>query len=720
MLNKDVKKEIQQAYSKFLEARELKPRYGQKLMIAEIAKTLGSIQLNADGERQTEGHLCVIEAGTGTGKTVSYLLAALPVAKALGKKVVLATATVALQEQVVLKDLPDLIRYADLKFNFCLAKGRGRYMCLSKLDKILTSSDDTQFIPLYEDEHSEISEFDTKLYTSMMEKLGEGKWDGDRDNWHDEIDQPAWQRVTTDHRQCTGRNCKFVRQCAFFNARELLDEADCIVANHDLVLADLALGGGAILPAPEETIYIFDEGHHLPDKALNHFASHTRYKSTIRWLGQSEGQWSNLIEPLTDASYFTQIAAPTEAVFKNVRSLMEAHLPHMQEWVYALEASNEKDNDRFRRDDRQESSRQLRFEQGVVPAAMEYLARELVDAFLDLSMHLSKLHKELETLIEDDYPLVPRVDIETVHGAVGTWLARADGNLSLWKSYADTKVIENWPIARWITVTTFNDVMDYEIVSSPILASKALEKDLWSRCCGAVVTSATLTALNSFDRFKIRSGTYDDSHYSVVPSPFDYPNRAVLRIPSFAVEANFAADHTDSMIEYLPEIINKKAGTLVLFSSRKQMLEVFDQLPADFRMLILMQGSQSKQVLVSDHKKRIDEGGGSIIFGLASFAEGVDLPGKYCTHVIIAKIPFAVPDDPLEASLAEWVESRGGNSFMQITVPDAAMRLVQACGRLLRTESDEGVVTIMDKRLITKRYGQALLNSLPPFKRELG
>ena len=142
----------------------------------------------------------------------------------------------------------------------------------------------------------------------MMNQLSVGEWDGDRDAWDDEIEQSTWQRITTDHRQCTGRKCSNVRNCSFFKAREALDEADVIVANHDLVLADLALGGGAILPAPEDAIYIFDEGHHLSDKALNHFANQTRYKSAIRWLGQSEGQWPKLNDSLLDASYFQQLA----------------------------------------------------------------------------------------------------------------------------------------------------------------------------------------------------------------------------------------------------------------------------------------------------------------------------------------------------------------------------------------------------------------------------
>ena len=147
------------------------------------------------------------------------------------------------------------------------------------------------------------------------------------------------------------------------------------------------------------------------------------------------------------------------------------------------------------------------------------------------------------------------------------------------------------------------------------------------------------------------------------------------------------------------------------------MLDVYDALPNHWQDLILVQGDRSKQAMIKQHKERVDKKQGSILFGLASFAEGVDLPGNYCTHVVIAKIPFSVPDDPVEAALSDWIKARGGNPFMEISVPDAAMKLVQASGRLLRRESDTGTISLMDRRIVTKRYGSAILNSLPPFKR---
>ena len=314
---------------------------------------------------------------------------------------------------------------------------------------------------------------------------------------------------------------------------------------------------------------------------------------------------------------------------------------------------------------------------------------------------------------------MPEVDLEAVYPMLGSWCARAEGNAALWKSFAETKPQANWPIARWISLIEFEDTVDFELVSSPILASATLAQHLWEPCCGAIATSATLTALGRFDRFQLRAGTPQDAIYEVVPSPFDFAKNGVLRVPKYAVEGNMAAAHTDSIIGMLPDIVGGSEATLVLFSSRRQMLDVYDGLQEDWRERILMQGKESKQLLLQKHRQCVDEGKSSVLFGLASFAEGVDLPGKYCQHVVIAKIPFAVPDDPVEAAMAEWIEKQGGNAFMKITVPDAAVKMVQACGRLLRTETDTGVITILDKRIVSKRYGAAILQSLPPFRLEL-
>lgn len=702
MLTDQLKQQIQRAYSQFLENKGMKSRYGQKLMIAEIARTLGGIELDDDNKRKTEGHVCVVEAGTGTGKTVAYLLPAIAIAKAMGKKLVVSTATVALQEQIVNKDLPELLRHSGLSFNFALAKGRGRYLCLSKLDNVLSEYESgmNPTRALYEDEMPSVNAQAIKLYQTMMDALAGNRWNGERDTWPQALEQNEWQIITTDHRQCTGRRCSNVSSCSFFRARDSLHSVDCIVTNHDLVLADLALGGGAILPDPADSLYVFDEGHHLPQKALSHFSHHSRMLSTSKWLDQCNKSLGTMLGHISGAGNVDRYAEQLPAALTDCKQGLDRLYPELEGYAQSIAF-----------DDRQSH---YRFPNGVIPQDLLMSSVDLHRSFSRLSELLAKMCDELTEAMEDLHCPVPKVDLENHYPVVGTWQARAEANRELWASYATPDKTTSVPKARWLTPVDNTGAMDIEICSSPILAARTLEYSLWEKCCGAVVTSATITALGRFDRYQMRAGTPADSNYQVVPSPFNFAN-ATLEIPLCAVDASNADVHTLSLIEHLPTLLNKDEATLVLFSSRRQMMDVYDELPADWRERILVQGDSSKQEMLMQHRKRIDEGKGSVLFGLASFAEGVDLPGDYCRHVVIAKLPFAVPDDPIEASLSEWVEARGGNAFMEITVPDASLKLVQACGRLLRTESDTGKITLLDRRILTKRYGKAILNSLPPF-----
>ncbi len=292
MLQDSDKKTIQAAYSAYLTACDIKARQGQKEMIAHIARSMGAIDVDSGSGERMSGGISVIEAGTGTGKTVAYLIASIPLAKRHDKTLVISTATIALQEQIINKDLPAVLQHSGLEFSYELAKGRGRYMCPAQLYAQLESSDPSQgALGLYPDE---VDLRPTKDQRELLEGFKSAfkshQWEGDRDSWPQAIDDLDWRRVTTDHARCTGRRCEFIASCPFYKAREAIETADVVVANHDLVLADLALGGGAILSKPQDTIYVFDEGHHLPDKALDHFASTCRLGASIKWLGALEKQ----------------------------------------------------------------------------------------------------------------------------------------------------------------------------------------------------------------------------------------------------------------------------------------------------------------------------------------------------------------------------------------------------------------------------------------------
>ena len=702
MLADEIKSSIQTAYSQMLESRELIPRYGQRLMIAEIAKTLAV--LSSDEEQ--EPPICVCEAGTGTGKTLAYVLAVLPLAQALDLKVVIATATVALQEQVVNKDLPEILDGSNLSFSFSLAKGRGRYLCLSKLDMLLRGSDSMQaMMDLYGEELDDPAAGDQKLYKKMLEELSAGNWKGDRDDWKDPISDQNWKPVTVDNTQCMGPKCSHFRNCCFFQARDSLENADCIVSNQDLVLSDLALGGGVILPDPEKCIYIFDEAHHLPFKSNNHFSTFSRIKSSITWLERLE-----IISLRLQKDEF--IDATQQKSLSLLCSSAREQLDHawilLEQILESLEIQESYEN-----------RIQHAFKMGVVPEELQLLAADFANQFARISISLQSISDDLKDDMEDGGDVARRQLAEQWFPLIGTQCKRAAGAHELWLSFAANDPEGQAPSARWLSKTDNENYSDISLSSSPVLAAENLQERLWQSCAGAVLTSATLSALGQFDMLKMRAGLPEHTNYLSIASPFDYASSASLVVPRMNCEPSNGERHTELIVKAIPKLIDKNGAALMLFSSRRQMQDVLQRLPNEWYELILCQDDYQKSQLLKYHRQRIDKGEGSIIFGLSSFAEGVDLPGKYCTHVLIAKIPFAVPNDPIELTLSEWIEQKGMNPFMTLAVPDAAFKLVQASGRLLRNEKDTGKITLFDERIVSKRYGKAILDSMPPYKREI-
>ena len=698
MLDQSIKEIIQQAYRQFLKSRDLKPRLGQKQMIAAIANSLG----HSDADKR----LAVIEAGTGTGKTVGYLLSALPIAHAKNKTVVVATGTIALQEQLILKDIPDLLESCDWDYQVTLVKGRGRYICNMRLQQCLDAIKSREAgLFLFEDEMPFNPNAQSEaLYQELSESLEDNSWDGDRDAWDTRIPDTDWQTLTVDHRQCTGRRCQFVDQCPFFKARAELEEADCIVANHDLVMADLALGGGAILPPPEDCIYIFDEGHRLGETAVKHFGAQCRINTTLNWLERVPKQLKGQTPVFEKDKTIIEMLPRIESGANEIVALLATCYPQFQAYLDNLE------------DDRQ----LYRFPQGDVGEGIRELAQNISALTSRWIGRVEVLKDTLnEALTNRDY-VVPIPDIELFYQQVGSWLTKGENLLALWDRLKQQLTSHAVPLACWLRLDdSGSGNLDIAINASPIQATEILREQLWGSCYGAVITSATLRSLGNFNTLKRETGIPESSQFLSVSGAFNYAEAATLSVPKDCIEGNAIHEHTDYIADNLGDMVEKKVGTLVLFSSRRQMDEVYDQLDTDLQSICLVQGKYSNREMVRLHKERVDQGKTSVLVGLASFAEGVDLPGDYCKHVIIAKLPFMVPDDPLHEALSEWVEDKGGNSFFDIALPIASLRLIQACGRLLRTESDTGTVSILDKRLVTKRYGSQLIDALPPYKRQL-
>ena len=679
-----VKDEIQIAYRTWLAARDFKPRRGQRQMIAQIARSL-----SADVDR-----IAVVEAGTGTGKTAAYCLAAIPLAQSLNKTIVLSTATVALQEQVILQDLPDIQERAGLKFSLTLAKGRGRYVCLKRLDDHLKYTDQ-QEIPIFD----ATDEDHTVLYQEMLNLFSRGQWDGEVDSWAEGMSDSAWSGVTTDHRGCSNNRCSFFKQCPFFRARSHLEGSDVIVANHDLVLADLALGGGAVLPEPEDCIYILDEAHHIADKTQNHFSTNARVNGTIQWLDHINKVLSSLAQrfgrPANLTSLATSAAAEADA--------LTSHLHALSEGLNTLPFET-----------KEEDREVYRFPQGDIPATLMDLSMALLPSMGKLCDVVEQAHELLQEAVAGNTDWQNAYEAEDWLVPVGQLQSRALATRALFEDYS-LGASRPRRYARWLN----RNFYDVEMVSAPIEPGNILQEVLWQRCYGAVCTSATLTALGRFDRFIERVGLQPDVSAAVIASPFNYPEVATFHVPAMQSDPRDFDAHTEEVIDLIPDLLNQHVSALVLFTSWRQLNAVISGLPKTLAEGLLVQGEGSKQALLQEHRQRIDEGKSSYLFGVASFSEGLDLPGEYCRHVVIVKLPFSVPDDPVDQAIAEWAEAQGRNAFYEISVPDASLRLVQACGRLIRSEKDYGTISMLDKRIVTQRYGRALIESLPPFRLDL-
>ncbi|NQZ83339.1 MAG: ATP-dependent DNA helicase DinG, partial [Colwellia sp.] len=660
-----------------------------------IAKTLA-------GEYDKTRKIIIIEAGTGTGKSLAYSLGAIPLAISRSKKVCISTATVALQEQLVDKDLPFLKKHSGLDFNFTLVKGRQRYVCRQKLALAVSNDDSPQagFTFAQKPKANEI-----KLLHDMHKALLDNHWQGDLDSWPDAVPSYLWQQIQCDKHSCLKHLTEHTH-CPFHKARETMDMADVLVINHSLLLADLELGGGKILPAPEDVFYIIDEAHHLPKVTRDHSSAHITVKGAIDWLTKlkdTSGKLSNLIKSQRAISPALKLGddchdliVEMQKVFTFLENNKSLYFPQGDQ-------------------DSQSKDKLYRFENGIIPSTLKTWSEDLSLLSKKCLAHINKLYNLLMESVKDGD--IQMNLAEPLLAESGFMIQRLENLQALWKLYDKTDSDKGAPLARWIEISV-GKRNDYVLSASPIEVGFTLEDMLWSKCDGAVLCSATILALNSFDHFRFQTGlkNNDGSQYQQVNSPFDYKNNAQLIIPKMKYEPS-AIQFTDELIEKLPALIDKGFSTLVLFSSYWQMEKVADALRNKNKLSIFVQGEQSRQHIIENHKKRCDSDKQSIIFGTQSFSEGLDLPGNYLNNLIITKLPFSVPTSPVEEAQAEYISAKGGNPFMTLSVPDTSKKLIQATGRLLRNEKDEGTITLLDRRLVNKRYGKQLLDSLPPYRR---
>lgn len=655
--------------------------------------------------QQPVNRLAVVEAPTGVGKTLAYLTGAIETALQRKKLLVISTATVNLQQQLIQKDLPQFSSALPQPIRFLQIKGRRRYLCPSKLVQLATSPEQQDLTLDVELKYQQsLKQAQAKI---LLKDWDEQRWDGDRDNRQDTVDSELWQEVSTDSEGCAAKSCRYFLSCPYYLLRKEMQTAQVVVVNHDLLLSDADLGGGLVLPNPEELILIFDEAHNLPKKALDHAAKALNFQQLYQTVETADG----LIRKLPAALAFRQ--HDFGYMFKEIRQDLPAVISQLQQLLDMLNSDEVVQELLAGR-----ISEPRIFWGSPLFNALSIPCQNLLQRSNNLYKHFSVLGKWIKEGLEKAQlsnklgeALLPQVGtVQNIFGYLIDFMAL----------FLDEDKADRPPNVRWLAQEQFAKQQTLVIHAGPMTAAGFLDRSLWQRAYGVVITSATLRGMGLFQRFRADCGLqrFGEKHFLALASPFKYQQQAVLSLPMMRYLPNENLQQWQQEVaNQLEQIIDKQAATLVLFTSRQVMLQVYKQLPEALGRLILLQGEKlSAKNMIVKHIQRVEAGGGSIIFGMDRFAEGVDLPGNLCTHVVITKLPFPVFTRPVEQARQEWILKRGGQPFISLSLPAVSVKLIQACGRLLRKETDCGKITILDRRLLTKAYGKQLLAHLPDYR----
>ena len=702
-----------QAFDNVVAAQaHLRPRAGQREMAAQVAHTFAHAHLG----KPTEGEdsppntavapsIAVIQAGTGVGKSLAYSAPAIAMALQRGTRVVISTATVALQEQLVNKDLPALAAHLGQPFRYALAKGRGRFVCQLKLERLVGSSD------LYPEEADDLfgetlptkpvaqaeRQAQQQFYASMAEALAQGRWDGDRDSLDTPPAPEAWSPVAAEGSSCTGRHCPAFQSCSYYERRKELVAAQVIVVNHDLLLSSL---GARLLPELDNCLLVLDEAHHLPATALAQFASNMDL-SRLQWLDKLTSR-ALRIGQLLEVEEIADIPQHSSGLRQAMGQLAQAAMAQYGETLKSPEA-------RF-------GPASARIPRGVLPEALLPPLEAVLAHSTGLLDVLRAIAKALRSTIKETPDEAPR--LAALYAQLGSLAPRLEAVFATTELLLHTPAPGQAPAAKWFTLEMDGEWIALQAHASPILPGSTLRQHLWSQVRGGVLTSATLTSCGSFDFFLREVGLHDLPTLATleVASPFDYPSQGVLWAHHTQADPKHAGPFTQEMVHtLLHDLAGVQTGALVLFTSKEQMRQAVDALPSALRSKVLVQNTMPRFALLNKHREQVEAGQASIIFGMQSFGEGLDLPGALCASLFITKLPFAPPDDPVGEARAEWLRSSGRNPFTDLVVPATAIRLAQWVGRAIRTEHDQAQVYCYDRRLCVTSYGQQIQKSLPDF-----
>ncbi len=599
----------------------------------------------------------IVEAGTGTGKTLAYLVPAIAAACGSGARVVISTGTKNLQEQLMEKDIPFLQDILPAKFRAAVMKGRNNYACLHRIKR-------AESMPVLEG-LDEIDHFDEVFRWVTTTETGDR---AELSNLPENL--PFWRHIDARSDTCLGQQCADFEPCFITRMRQRAIDADIIVVNHHLFFADLALRGGAYGSVlPDYAAVILDEAHQIEDVASEYFGAQV---STYQ-----------IDDLLRDAGMLKLEDREAERELTSISS-------RIQRFADAFWVS-------FR------AGRGLEGRFALAPVAQVVNLRPVE--------------------IEDDEPQVNNLRHSDAYRALDNALNRLETTLDvLQEAPADAESIVRRTRQLRFDLDFIIKGEDKKFVywlerrgrgvflrASPIDVSGLLQDKLFEKVPTVVLTSATLSSAGNFNFIRERLGL-DQAEEMIAESIFDFEHQAVLYLPPQMPDPR-SPQWASAAANEVIKIVNATEGrAFVLSTSLSGMNDLFERVAQEIDYPCFVQGSGSKGALL----KKFRSTPNAVLFATASFWQGVDVRGEQLSCVIIDKLPFAVPSDPVVAARQRYIEEQGGSSFYEYSVPQAIISLKQGLGRLIRSTTDRGVLAVLDPRLRTKMYGQTFLRSLPP------